>query len=196
MDYTKLIAIGDILVSTALLTERFTCEITACKGMCCVEGESGAPLEPEETGILEKEYPSFAHFMTLQGRKAVQQNGVAVLDRDGEWVTPLVRGAECAYARLNRSGNCICAIECAFWEGKTTFRKPISCWLYPVRIQKLSKGYALNYHQWHVCRSACAIGQKEDIRLYCFLKEAIIARFGKEFYDELDAAAAVIKGAV
>ncbi|MCL2727801.1 MAG: DUF3109 family protein [Bacteroidales bacterium] len=184
-DY-RVIAIGDILISTALLTERFACDMAVCRGYCCVEGESGAPLEEHEVGILEREYQAFAPYMTPAGREAVSGQGVAIVDTDGEWVTPLVKGAECAYALFDSSGTCWCAIERAFLEGKTTFRKPVSCWLYPVRIQTLSTGCALNYHQWHLCVCARERGNKEGVPVYRFLKEALIAKFGEGFYEELD----------
>ena len=182
----QIIAIGDILVSTALLRERFACDITLCKGACCVDGNSGAPLEFEELGILEKEYVSFADFMSPQGKEAIRQQGFAVMDGDGEWVTPLIAGGECAYAVFDGEGVCRCAIEEAFWAQRTVFRKPVSCWLYPIRVQKLSTGLALNYHQWKIC-----VGQSPT-PLYRFLKEPLIIQFGQNFYDQLDAAAAMI----
>ena len=183
-DY-RVIAIGDVLISTALLTERFVCDVTLCKGQCCVEGESGAPLESQEVGVLEREYKTFAPYMTAAGREAVEEQGVAMIDNDGEWVTPLIKGAECAYALFDSSGVCTCAIERAFLAGKTTFRKPISCWLYPIRIQTLSTGCALNYHQWHLCSGARECGKKEGVPVYRFLKEAITAKFGEAFYEGL-----------
>ena len=186
MDDYRVIAIGDVLISTALLTERFACDMELCKGQCCVEGESGAPLEMQEVAILEREYHIFAAYMTPNGREAVEEQGAAIVDVDGEWVTPLVKGAECAYALFDPSGTCKCAMECAFFDGKTTFRKPISCWLYPIRIQTLSTGCALNYHQWHPCVRARERGNKEGVPVYRFLKEALIAKFGEGFYEELD----------
>ena len=186
MDYSQLIAIGDIYVSSALLRERFACEVTACKGLCCVIGDTGAPLEAEEVSVLTREYELFAPYMTERGRNAIAQQGVALLDTDGEWITPLAEGEECAYAHFDRDGVCRCAIEYAFLEGKTTFRKPISCWLYPIRILPLTTGCALNYHQWHLCTGACARGQQENIPVYRFLKEPIVAKFGGEFYEQIE----------
>ena len=185
----RIFKIGNIFVSTALLTERFTCDIAVCKGKCCVEGDSGAPLKIEEVDIISREYESFAPYMTQSGRDAVQQQGVAIIDFDGEWVTPLIEGAECAYARFDQVGICSCAIEYAFHQGVTSFRKPISCWLYPIRVHQLSLGIALNYHNWHLCAGACLRGKREDVPVYRFLKEAIIAKFGDTFYKELDAVA-------
>ena len=192
MNYPQILAIGDILISAALLTERFACDIADCKGLCCVEGNSGAPLEPEEPGILEREYPRFADYMSPQGREAVRQEGFAVVDSDGELVTPLIKGAECAYAGFIHEDICVCAIEQAYLAQKTGFRKPISCWLYPIRLKKLSSGIALNYHQWEVCSGACAKGQKEGMPVYRFVKQALVHRFGKEFYDQLEEAAGMM----
>ena len=190
MSHNDVLAIGDIFVSAALLTECFACDLIVCRGQCCVEGSGGAPLEKEEVPILIKEYDNFAPFMTARGREAVREQGVALLDHDREWATPLVNGAECAYARFDDVGICRCAIEYAFLQEKTPFRKPISCWLYPIRVQKLSTGCALNYHRWHLCTPACVRGEREGIPLYRFLKEPIIAKFGADFYGELEGAAA------
>lgn len=189
MDYSQLIAIGNIYVSTALLRERFVCDVTACRGLCCVIGDTGAPLEVEEIDILQREYESFAPYMTERGRSAIATQGVALCDTDGEWITPLAEGKECAYARFDKDGACRCAIEYAFFAGKTTFRKPVSCWLYPIRIQPLSTGCALNYHQWHLCTGACARGRRENIPVYRFLKEPMIAKFGAAFYEQIEEAA-------
>ncbi|MCL1973516.1 MAG: DUF3109 family protein [Bacteroidetes bacterium] len=192
MKDSPIIAIGDILVSPAILTECFTCDITYCKGECCVAGNSGAPLNRVEINTLEEEYPNFKDYMSLKGREAVQQQGFALIDRDGEWVTPLIAGGECAYALFNRQGVCCCAIEQAFGAKKTAFRKPVSCWLYPVRVQKLATGFALNYHQWEVCTGARIRGEQEGMPVYRFLKEPLIVQFGSDFYDQLKTIAEII----
>ena len=192
MQYPAVIAIGEHLVSTALLRERFACDLGNCKGFCCVEGDSGAPLDAGEIPVLEAEYPAYAPFMSEQGREAVAAQGFALKDSDGDWVTPLIQGAECAYSHFEADGTCFCAIEQAFFSGKTGFRKPISCWLYPIRIQELSEGEALNYHEWPLCAGACNRGERENIPVYQFLKEPIIARFGQAFYQELDVAASLL----
>ena len=192
MGDSQIIAIEDILVSASLLTERFACNILLCKGWCCIAGDSGAPITPDEVGILEREYGNFRGYMSPQGREAVAQHGFALLDRDEEWATPLIAGVECAYASFDGEGVCRCAIEQAFWAKKTVFRKPVSCWLYPIRVQKLSTGFAINYHQWEVCAGARIRGEKERIPVYRFLKEPLIVQFGSDFYDRLDAAAAMI----
>ena len=193
METSRFLLIEDIWVPTALLTERFVCDLDVCKGLCCVIGESGAPLEPQEVELLEREYDAFEPFMTEQGQEAVARRGVAVVDRDGEWETPLVGDdGECAYAWFDRGGICRCAIETAFFESKTPFRKPISCWLYPIRIQKLSTGCALNYHQWHLCAGACTCGIRQGVAVFRFLKEPIVARFGEAFYKGLEESASMM----
>ncbi len=176
-----MVEIEDILISDDILTERFCCDLSRCKGMCCVEGNSGAPLEPEEVDILAKEYRSFKKFMTPEGIEAVEHQGFAVTDSDGDLVTPLVGQAECAYT-YTADGVTLCAIERAFKEGLTAFQKPISCHLYPIRVLRFSDGsLALNYHKWDVC-GGCTGGEP----VYKMLREAIVRRFGKDFYEALE----------
>ena len=193
---TQLFKMGAMWVSKALLTERFACDLATCKGQCCVDGDSGAPLEEEEVDTLIREYPSFAPYMTPLGQQVVKQQGVAVRDLDGEWETPLVAAEqECVYATFDVQQGveiCLCAIERAHLAGKTTFRKPISCWLYPIRIQNLSQGVALYFHQWHLCSGASLRGQREGIPVYRFLQEPITAKFGARFYEELEATALML----
>ncbi len=183
-----MIEIDDKIVSLDLITEQFACDITKCKGICCVEGDSGAPLEIEEVNTLEQEYDNFKPYMTPEGIKSVEQNGVMVVDADGDYTTPLVNGAECAYT-YSENGLTLCAIEKAYREGKCKFHKPISCHLYPIRLINFSDGrIGLNYHRWGVCSSACKNGKANGIPVYKSLKEAITRRFGAEFYAELEQA--------
>lgn len=149
-----MIEIDDKIVSADLLRECFACDIAQCKGICCVEGNAGAPLEAEEVGILEREYAAYKPYMTPEGIKAVERQGFMVIDEDGDLTTPLVGDAECAYT-YSENGITFCAIEKAWLEGKTAFRKPISCHLYPIRVVRFSNGTAgLNYHRWSVCAPA------------------------------------------
>lgn len=142
-----MIEIDDKIVSTDLLRECFACDLGACKGICCVEGNAGAPLETDEVDTLEEEYPNYKPYMTPEGIRAVEAQGFMVVDEDGDYTTPLVDDAECAYA-YTEEGITFCAIEKAFREGKTTFRKPISCHLYPIRLMNFSNGtVGLNYHR-------------------------------------------------
>lgn len=183
-----MIEIDDKIVSADLLRECFACDLTQCKGICCVEGNAGAPLEADEVGVLEAEYERYKPYMTPDGIEAIERQGFAVLDDEGDLTTPLVRGAECAYA-CEEHGITLCAIEKAWRNGKTPFRKPISCHLYPIRLVKFSNGaIGLNYHRWNVCAPARECGRRIGIPVYKTLKEPLIRRFGEEFYRALEAA--------
>ena len=188
-----MIEIDGKIVSDDILTECFACDIARCKGECCVDGNSGAPLEMEEANILEEEYENYKPYMTPEGIEAVERQGFMVVDCDGDYTTPLVDDAECAYS-YRENGITLCAIEKAFREGKCSFRKPISCHLYPIRLINLSNGTTgLNYHRWNVCSSACENGRKLGIPVYKSLREPIIRRFGEEFYKALECAEDLLK---
>lgn len=181
-----MIQIDDKIISLDLYTARFSCDLRACRGECCVEGNAGAPLDEEEIALLENEWGNFAPYMTPEGKRAVEEQGVAVIDEDGDLTTPLVNGAECAYTILE-NGVTWCAIEKAWSEGKTPFRKPISCHLYPIRLVRLSNGMTgLQYHRWEVCRAAEMLGAQKGEPLYKTLREPIIRRFGEAFYHEME----------
>ena len=188
-----MIEIDDKIVSADLLREGFLCDIAQCKGICCVEGNAGAPLDVEEVDTLEEEWENYRPYMTEEGIAAIEKQGFMVIDEDGDYTTPLVNDAECAYA-YTENGITLCAIEKAWLEGKTPFRKPISCHLYPIRLMHFSNGtIGLNYHRWSVCASARQCGAKMGVPVYKSLREAIIRRFGEEFYAQLEAAEALIK---
>lgn len=183
-----MIEIDGKIVSTDLLTERFLCDLTACRGICCVEGNAGAPLEDDEVVTLEQEFPAYRPWMTPEGVSAVSEQGFSVRDEDGDLVTPLVDGAECAFA-TRRGGVTLCAIEQAYNQGVTPFRKPISCHLYPIRVAQFGDGtLGLNYHRWAVCDGARRLGAARGVPVYKMLREAIVRRFGEEFYEALQAA--------
>lgn len=188
-----LVEIEGRIATTELFTECFACDLAACKGICCVEGNAGAPLEEDELIILEREYDNFSRFMTPKGRDAIKTDGFWVLDEDGDYTTPLVNDAECAYS-ITENGITFCAIEKAHRAGKTDFKKPVSCHLYPIRVTRFSDGSeGLNYHKWDVCSSAHKCGKAAGIPLYKSLKEPIIRRFGTDFYEAMEAAALFIK---
>ena len=187
--FGTIVQIGDILVSEEVVSEYFACDYQKCKGACCIEGESGAPLKEEEIPALERDYRSFEELMTEQGRAAVIRDGFFAVDRDGDLVTPLADGGACAFCHFPGDGNCLCAIEC---KG---LRKPISCSLYPIRVTKLTGGgQALNLHRWHICKDAFRLGREKKIRVYKFLKKPLVAAYGEEFYEALCAAAEHING--
>ena len=184
-----MIEIDDKIVSADILRECFACDLAACKGACCVEGNAGAPLEAEEVDILEREYEHYKPYMTPEGIAAVERQGFMVIDEDGDYTTPLVDDAECAYF-CRENGITFCAIEKAWKEGRTAFRKPISCHLYPIRLMRFANGTTgLNYHRWAICESARACGKQLGIPVYKALHEPIVRCFGEEFYQELEAAA-------
>lgn len=185
----SMIEIDDKIVSTDILTVRFACDLSLCRGMCCVEGNGGAPLDEEELDILEREYENFRAYMTPGGIEAIEEQGFFVVDPDGDYATPLVDDADCAYA-FTENGITLCAIEKAFRAGEASFRKPVSCHLYPIRVKRFGNGtYGLNYHRWSICSSALDCGEKSGRLMYRSLQEPIVRRFGREFYDALEEAA-------
>ncbi len=184
-----MIKIDSVLVSDDLLQKHFLCDLAACKGACCVEGESGAPLEEEELEAIERNLPAIEAFMRPEGIEALREQGLAVVDVDGELVSPLVNGAECAFVHYDERGVAKCAMESAYRAGKSDFYKPISCHLYPIRISDIGEHLALNYHHWPICDPARTCGLKAELRVFRFLREALIRKFGEEFYQKLEAAA-------
>jgi hypothetical protein len=185
-----MIAIGRTLISNDILQKRFVCDLAACKGACCVEGDSGAPLEEHELDELKVIVPDVLPYLTEEGRQAISQQGPWVRDVDGEMVTPLIgdRGA-CAYTIYNKEGIAQCGIERAWQDGQVAFRKPVSCHLYPIRVRTLRDGsMALNYDIWKICDAARTCGVQLDVKVYRFLKDAIIRKFGEEFYRNLEEA--------
>lgn len=181
-----MIQIDDKIISLDLFTARFCCDLKACRGECCVEGNSGAPLDEDEIALLEQEWDNYEPYMTPEGKQAIREQGVAVVDEDGDLTTPLVNGAECAYT-IQENGITWCAIEKAWSEGKTAYRKPISCHLYPIRLVKLSEELTgLQYHRWEICRAAEVLGAQKGEPLYRTLKEPIIRRFGEKFYEVME----------
>lgn len=184
-----MIVIDGTLVSDEMLERRFVCDLAACKGACCVEGESGAPLEVEEIGYLEDHLDHIKPFLRPEGIAAIDKHGVFTVDQEGDFVTTLVGGAECAFATFDEKGIAKCGIERAYNAGVITFKKPVSCHLYPARLTEMKTGVAVNYHHWPICAPACACGDKLQVPVYVFLKDALTRRFGAEWYEKLCAAA-------
>ena len=181
-----MILIKDTLVSEDLISEDFVCNISSCKGSCCVEGEAGAPLNDKEVLYLQKNYSIIKPFLNLKGIDSIESQGVFVKGIDGENETPLVDGNECSYAVFSKNGNVSCSIENAYNQGKISFRKPISCHLYPVRINNYSEFTVVNYHKWSICNSRCSLGESLKVPVYKFIKEALIRKFGKSWFLELE----------
>jgi hypothetical protein len=184
-----MISIDDKLVSDLIFERKFVCDLSACKGACCVSGDAGAPLEEEEAKWLEKNLEKIKPYMSAEGIAAIQEQGTSVLDIDNELVTTLLpnRGA-CAYVYFDEHKTAKCAIEKAWLDGEVDFRKPISCHLYPIRVNHYKEFDAINYHEWEVCKPACKCGDKLDVKVYKFLKEPIIRKFGDSFFKQLELA--------
>jgi hypothetical protein len=180
-----MIAIGETLVSEELLEKKFVCDLNACKGACCVQGESGAPLEDKEVEILEAIYEKVKPYIPADGIKAIEKQGTHVIDTDRERVTPLVKGKHCAYTYFE-NGMALCAIEKAWKDGKVEFRKPISCHLYPVRVDNTKMYDAVKYERWSICKPACKLGESLQVPVYRFVKDALVRKYGKKWYAELE----------
>lgn len=180
-----MIQIGDTVISTDILTEKFVCNLDACKGECCIEGDAGAPVETEEVAELEKVLPEVWDDLSAEAKAVIEKQGVVYTDQDGDLVTSIVNNKDCVFTCYDENGYCYCAIEKAFRAGKTEFYKPISCHLYPIRVGNYGVYTALNYHRWDVCKAAVILGRKENVPVYKFLKEPLIRKFGKEWYEML-----------
>ncbi len=185
-----MLIVQDILVSDAVVTEQFICDLDACKGACCWEGDFGAPLEKEELAILEKIYEATKPYLTKEGIDVIGQKGLYVYyDEAQEYGTSLLANGACTFLTYEPNGTAKCGIEKAYEAGAIDYKKPISCHLYPIRTKEEDHFKALNYDEWDICSAACKLGQKEQLPVYKFVKDAIIRKYGAEFYEELDAAA-------
>lgn len=177
--------IGNAIVGRDVVEKDFICDLSVCKGSCCVEGDAGAPLEDEEVEILKKILPDVWDDLSPEAQEEINKNGVAYKDYDGEMVTSIINGEDCVFTYYDEHSICKCAIEKAYREGRVDFYKPISCHLYPIRIQQYKEFAAVNYHQWSICQAALQLGKDEGVKVYQFLKEPLIRKFGQEWYDEL-----------
>ena len=182
--------IGETLVSLDLVEKYFCCDLDACKGACCIEGDAGAPLTRDEDMELKKLFGSIKPHLAEKAAAMAEKEGTSYIDSEGDLVTQLVDGGCCIYTCLEKDGLCLCALEKARRAGNTELFKPISCSLYPVRIKEYEGFTAVNFHKWKICRPAEKLGREKGIRAYEFLKEPLIRRFGKEWYDELSLTAA------
>ncbi len=182
--------LGKTIVSEDLLEKEFVCNIGACKGECCVSGEAGAPVTEEEVQILKDIYPKVKPFLRPEGIAVIEAEGTHVLSKRNELETPLVNGAECVYVTFKDNGTASCGIEDAYNAGEISWKKPISCHLYPVRVQDYSEFAAVNYHKWPICNDACTLGKELKVPVYKFVKEALIRKFGEHWYAELEKVAA------
>lgn len=184
--FATMFQLGKTIVSEEIIEKDFVCNLSACKGACCIEGEAGAPVTKEEVSILKEIYPKVKPFLREEGIKAIEEQGTHITSDLDELETPLVNGKECAYVTFSENGTAGCGIEDAFNSGEIDFRKPISCHLYPVRIQEYSEFAAVNYHKWPICDDACSLGKELQVPVYKFVKDALIRRFGKDWYMGLE----------
>lgn len=188
-----MIAIDNVLVSDEILSEQFVCDLSKCKGGCCEDGDAGAPLEESELEELRKNYEIVKAYMTPEGIAEIEKQGKYIFDKEFGWVTPTVNNAICAYGFRDKKGIVKCAIEQAYNDGKINWKKPISCHLFPIRIQKSELDEDLEYANYEprsgLCDAACTLGKALKMPVYKFLREAIIRKYGEDFYQALAATA-------
>lgn len=182
-----MVVLDNKLISSDINDEFFLCDLVKCKGACCVEGDLGAPLDDKELAIIEDILPKVKPYLRSEGLLAIAEQGAYVLDFTNEFSTPLVHGRECAYVTFDQKGIAKCGIELAYEAGDIDFKKPVSCHLYPIRVKESLDYEAINYDRWDICAPACKKGMSVGLRVYEFLKEALIRKFGEGFYQELDA---------
>jgi hypothetical protein len=188
-----MVQIDDKLISLDIFERRFICDLSKCKGACCVEGESGAPLEDEETKILEEIFPHVKPMLSAKALEVIEKEGKWITDFDGDKVTPIINGKECVYTYFDEDGTCKCAIEKAYNDGLIDFPKPISCHLYPIRVSKYKAFEALNYHDWKICCAAKVLGEKHGVATFRFLKNPIIRKYGEAFYNEMEVSEKILR---
>lgn len=184
-----MLQVDDTLVSLDLIERFFLCDLSSCKGVCCVEGDAGAPLEKAEFNLLRSILPEIWQELSPDAQRVIDEQGVGYIDRDGDIVTSIVNGKNCVFTYYDDKGICKCVIEKAYREGRIDFYKPISCHLYPVRVTRFNTFRAVNYHRWRICSAAEVLGKQERIPIYRFLREPLIRKFGQAWYDELDVCA-------
>lgn len=179
--------LGKTIVSEDVIEKDFVCNLSACKGACCVDGDAGAPLDTEEAEILKSIYPKVKPYLRQQGIDAIEAQGTYVVSEDdGELETPLINGADCAYVVYNEQNMALCGIEAAYRNGDVSWKKPVSCELYPIRVQDYTEFSAVNYHKWQICDDACSLGKELQVPVYKFVKNALIRKFGEDWYAELE----------
>jgi len=178
--------LGKTIVSEEIIEKEFVCNLSACKGACCVDGEAGAPLEEGELKILMDIYPKVKPFLTKEGIEAIEKQGLYITT-NGEYETPLIPNDDsCVYINYDEKGVAQCGIEEAFNQGEVDWKKPVSCHLYPVRVQDYSEFAAVNYHKWEICDDACSLGKELHVPVYKFVKQALVRKFGEDWYAELE----------
>ena len=178
--------LGKTIVSESIIEKDFVCNLSACKGACCVDGDAGAPLDSEEIKILKDIYPKVKPFLRKEGIAVIEAQGTHVNTAFGDNETPLINGADCAYVIFDDKKTALCGIEEAYNQGEISWKKPLSCHLYPIRVKDYSEFSAVNYDNWEICDDACALGKELQVPVYKFVKEALIRKFGEDWYAELE----------
>ncbi len=178
--------LGKTIVSEEILEKDFVCNLSACKGACCVAGDAGAPLEEGELQIMKDIYPEVKPFLREEGIKAIEEQGVYTTNEFGEHETTLIDNADCAYVIFDEKNTALCAIEEAYNSGLISWKKPVSCHLYPIRIREYSSFSGVNYDKWEICDDACSLGKELQVPVYKFVKQALIRKFGEQWYSELE----------
>jgi hypothetical protein len=181
-----MIVIGKTVLSDDVAEKQFVCNLEKCKGACCVEGDLGAPLAEDELPTIDAILEDVRPYMSDIGRKYLDAQGPYLKDRDGDFSTSTVDGRECVFAFYDKASILKCAFEAAFLAGKTSWPKPISCHLYPIRITQYDHYEALNYHHWHICSPACKLGEELAVPVYKFLRNPLIRKYGEDWYQELE----------
>lgn len=183
-----MLQIDNTVISFDVLEKYFICDLDKCLGECCIEGDAGAPLEEDEKQILEEILPIVWDDLSPAAQEKIKEQGVSYIDEEGDLVTSIVNGKDCVFTCYEAGGMCKCAIEKAFREGKISFYKPISCHLYPIRVKNFGEFSAVNFHKWEICKAAAVLGRKKGVKVYQFLKEPLIRKFGQEWYEQLEIA--------
>lgn len=185
--------LGKTIVSEEIIQKDFVCNLSACKGACCIDGEAGAPLDKSETEKLEEIYPVIKKYLRKEGIQAIESQGTSIERENGDLETPLINDKDCAYVIFDDKGVAMCAIEEAYNQGDVDWKKPISCHLYPIRVQEYTEFSAVNYHRWEICDDACTLGKELQVPIYKFVKEALVRKFGEDWYIELEKVASNLK---
>jgi len=185
--------LGKTIVSEAIIENDFVCNLSACKGACCIDGDAGAPVTEDEAQILKEIYPKIKPFLRPEGVAVIEAHGAFVKTPLGELETPLIHGADCAYVIFDEKNTALCAIVEAYNQGEISWKKPLSCHLYPIRVKNYTEFSAVNYDKWEICDDACSLGKELQVPVYKFVKEALIRKFGADWYTELEKVAQTIK---
>lgn len=185
--------LGKTIVSEAIIENDFVCNLSACKGACCIDGDAGAPLTIEEAKILKDIYPKVKPLLRAEGIAVIEAEGTSITTTFGDLETPLIKGADCSYVIFNENKTAQCGIEAAYNKGLINWKKPLSCHLYPVRVKDYSEFSAVNYHKWDICDAACSLGKTLQVPVYKFVKEALIRKFGEDWYTALEEVAQKMK---